>query len=224
MARYSLFFGAIAVVYIGGFVYQQVGPLFYGLTITLIASTPLLLKISFWKKIILMVPLLVLRVVGKIFLIVFGKNALSKILAKYGLLEKRFNRVIETFEQSKIHGIVRWNGLQRSSQAYLLLIFFPVALVLLLVALLIKIIRLRFLQFIIEKLMQNYLMKWTSNIQSKLEGSNLSASKLPESELLNSSVERANHKEPQAVGVTTKRTDAETFHTTGNEDDSSGDR
>jgi len=177
MARFSLFAAAVGVLYIGGFVYEQVGPVFYGLIVTLIASTPLLFKVSFWKKIILTVPLLVLRVIGKVFLIVFGKNALSKVLAKYGLLEKRYYHLLKTFEQSKNQSVNRWKRLHRSSQAYLLLIFFPVALVIFIVALLIKIVRLRFLQFMIEKLMQNFLMKWFAIAQSKLRGT-----KSPESQ------------------------------------------
>jgi len=168
MTRFLLFVTAVAVIYIGGFVYEEVGPLFYAVVVTIIASSPLLLKISFWKKIILMVPLLVLRVVGKVFLTVFGKNALSKVLAKYGLLERRFERMMATFAQSKSQSVDRWKRLPRSSQAYLVLIFFPVAVVIFALALIIKIVRLRFLQFIIEKLMQSFLMKWTSKAQSKL--------------------------------------------------------
>ena len=168
MTRSLLFIAAVFMVYVGGFVYEEVGPLLYAVVIALIASTPLLLKISFWKKIILMVPLLVLRVVGKILLNVFGKNALSKLLAKYGLLERRFNRTLETFAKSKDRGINRWKHMRRSSQSYLLLIFFPVALVLFLLMLVIKIVRLRFLQFIVEKVMQSFLMKWTVKRTPKL--------------------------------------------------------
>jgi len=167
MTRFILFVSAIAVIYIGGFVYEQVGPLLYAVVITIIASSPLLLKISFWKKIVLMVPLLVLRVIGKVFLSVFGKNALSKVLAKYGLLERRFNAVVGTLAQSKNQSIDRWKRMRRSTQAYLLLIFFPVALMIFLLTLIIKFVRLKFLQFIIEKLMQSYLLKWTTVLKSK---------------------------------------------------------
>jgi len=178
MLRIFLFVAAVVVIYFGGFVYEEVGPVFYGLIIAIIASTPLLLKISFWKKILLMVPLLVLRVIGKLFLVVFGKNALSKVLAKYGLLERRFNRITETFAQSRSNGLARWKSFNRSVQAYLLLIFFPVALVIFILALIIKIVRLRFLQFIIEKLMQKILLKWTSKASTKFADSNLPGSKL----------------------------------------------
>lgn len=161
MVRCLLFIAAVLMLYVGGFVYDEVGPVLYAVVLAIIASTPLLLKISFWKKILLMVPLLVLRVVGKIFLTVFGKNALSKVLARYGLLEKRFNRTVEAFSKSKDRGFNRWKSMRRSSQAYLLLIFLPVAVVLFLMTLVIKIVRLRFLQFIVEKIMQSFLMKWT---------------------------------------------------------------
>jgi len=124
-----------------------------------------------------MVPLLVVRVVGKIFLTVFGKNALSKLLTKYGLLERRLNHVVETFAQSKNKGITQWQRMPRSTQAYLLLIFFPVALGIFVLALIIKIVRLRFLQFIVEKLMQSYLIKWTSIAQSKFVGSKFQSAK-----------------------------------------------
>ena len=159
MSRPLLFTAAVVTLYIGGFVYDEIGPLIYAVIITFLASVPLLLKISFWKKIIFMVPLLVLRVVGKVFLTVFGKNALSKVLAKYGLLEQRFNRMLDAVEQSKEQSISRWKTMSRPTQAYLVLIFFPVAVALFLLTLVVKIVRLRFLQFIIEKLMHSYLMK-----------------------------------------------------------------
>jgi len=224
MVRFCLFVAAVGVLYIGGFVYEQIGPVFYGLIVTLIASTPLLLKISFWKKIILMVPLLVLRVVGKIFLIVFGKNALSKVLAKYGLLEKRYNQVLKTFEQSKNQSIGRWTRLSRSSQAYLLLIFFPVALVVFIIALLIKIVRLRFLQFMIEKLMQNYLMKWSLIAQAKIPGAKLPESQLPGSKIHESSLEDTPEKESQCKDSQTDCQSPGTLPDCGNVDDITGDR
>lgn len=166
MARHCLFVLAVVVIYFGGFVYEEVGPVFYAVVITIIASTPLLFKISFWKKITLMVPLLVLRVVGKVFLTVFGKNALSSILARYGLLERRFNTVVETFAQSKSQSIARWKQMHRSTQAYLFLIFLPLAIVIFVFALIFKVVRLRFLQFIIEKLMHNILFMWSSKAKA----------------------------------------------------------
>lgn len=161
MARFALFLTAITALYIGGFVYDEIGPLFYAVILAIIASTPLLLKFSFWKKLIFMIPLLVLRVVGKVFLSVFGKNALSKLLARYGLLEKRFNKTVEAAQATRVQSIARWNRTSRPSQAYLLLIFLPVAIVIFVLALIIEIIRFRFLQFIVEKVMQSFLMRWT---------------------------------------------------------------
>jgi len=173
MSNVLLFIAAVCAIYIGGFLYEEIGPVLYAVILAIIASTPLLLKISFWKKILFMVPLLVLRVVGKIFLSVFGKNALSRLLAKYGLLERRFNRLIETFGESKNKGIDRWKSMSRAKQAYLLLIFFPVALAIFVLTLIIKFVRLRFLQFIIEKLMQSYLVKWAGKAKSKLTEADL---------------------------------------------------
>lgn len=166
MARLALFLTAIAVLYIGGFVYDEVGPLLYAVILAIIASTPLLLKVSFWKKLIFMIPLLVLRVVGKVLLTVFGKNALSKLLTRYGLLEKRFNKTIEAVQATRVQGIARWKRTSRTSQAYLMLIFLPVAIVIFVLTLIIKFIRFRFLQFIIEKIMQTFLMRWTVGAKS----------------------------------------------------------
>lgn len=166
MARFALFLAAITVVYIGGFVYDEVGPLLYAVLLTIIASTPLLLKFSFWKKLIMMIPLLLLRVISKIILSVFGKNALFKLLARYGLLEKRFNQTVESVQAARAQGLARWKRTSRKSQAYLLLIFLPVAIVIFLLTLIIKIIRFRFLQFIIEKIMQSFLTRWTVDKKS----------------------------------------------------------
>lgn len=166
MKRFALFLAAIAVLYVGGFVYDEVGPMLYAVILTIIASIPLLLKLSFWKKLLFMIPLLVLRVIGKVLISVFGKNALSKLLARYGLLEQRFNSAIKNIGLAKDQGIARWQRMSRPSQAYLLLIFLPVGVVIFLLTLIIKFIRLRFLQFIVEKLMQTYLVRWTVRLKS----------------------------------------------------------
>ena len=134
----------------------------YAFFLTIIASTPLLLKLSFWKKILLMFPLLLLRVVGKIFLVMFGKNALSKLLARYGLLERRFNQTLGTLLQTRDQALLRWKSMSRQSQAYLVLIFLPVGIVLLLLSLLIKIIRFRFIQFLVEKSMQRFILRFSN--------------------------------------------------------------
>jgi len=161
MNKFFLFVLAVLVLYFGVFIYEEVGPLLYALMLTILASIPLLLKFSFWKKILFMVPLLILRVIGKILLMVFGKNALSKLLARYGLLEKRFEKTLSALFQTRDNALVRWKLMSRQSQAYLILIFLPVGLVLLFVSLLIKVLRLKFLQFFIEKIMQRLIMRWT---------------------------------------------------------------
>lgn len=166
MARFALFLAAISVLYIGGFVYDEVGPLLYAVILAIIASTPLLLKFSFWKKLLFMVPLIVLRVIGKVFLSVFGKNALSKLLARYGLLEQRFNQTLKAVGTAKDQAIARWMRMSRASQAYLLLIFLPVGIVIFILTLIIKFVRFKFLQFIVEKTMQTYLMRWTVDSKS----------------------------------------------------------
>lgn len=175
MKRASLFLAAIIVLYFGGFIYDEVGPLFYSVSLTLIASIPLLLKYSFWKKILYMVPLLILRVVGKIFLTLFGKNALSKILQRYGLLEDRLNKVISGLEQHRDLGLLRWKQTSSASRAYLLLIFLPVGILVLIITLVIKIIRLRFLQFVIEKIMQKYFLRLSDAAKTSVSERKLAA-------------------------------------------------
>lgn len=170
MTRFALFLTAVAVLYIGGFVYDEVGPLLYALILAIIVSTPLLLKLSFWKKLIFMLPLLVLRVIGKVFLTVFGKNALSKLLARYGLLERRYNQTLKAATKVREQVTSRWTRMSRRSQAYLILIFLPAGVVIFLLVLIIKFFRFRFLQFVVEKTMQTYLMRWTVNAKSFVQG------------------------------------------------------
>lgn len=190
MARYALFLTAIAVIYIGGFVYDEVGPLLYALILAIIASTPLLLKFSFWKKLIYMIPLLVLRVVGKVLLNVFGKNAFSKLLQRYGLLEQRFNKTVEAVQSTRVQSIARWKRTSRPSQAYLLLIFLPVAIVIFLLTLIIKFIRLRFLQFIVEKTMQSFLMRWTVDSKSKTSDQHACTEKVRDEDVKDSDTDK----------------------------------
>jgi len=152
---------AVVTVYAGGFIYDEVGPLFYALALTLIASMPLLLKVAFWRKLILMLPLLILRVAGKLLLKVFGRNALSRLLLRYGLLEQRLSRVLIRVKQSRTELFQRWQALHANTRGYLVLIFLPVVVVVLLLTLVIRIIRLRFLQILIEKIMQFGLEKIT---------------------------------------------------------------
>ncbi len=177
MARAALFIVAVLVVYFGGFVYDEVGPLVYAVVLTIIASMPLLLKMSFWKKIIFLVPLLVLRVIGKILLTVFGKNAISRLMQKYGLLEVRFNQTVAGLTANRDKAIARWRTMSSHSRAYIILIFLPVGIFLLLLAIVIRIIRLKFLQFIVEKIMQKYFMKISTKTRQKgQEGKSMDSS------------------------------------------------
>lgn len=162
----ALFFAlAVMTVYIGGFVYDEVGPLFYALTLTLLASSPLLLKLSFWKKILLMLPLLVLRVISKILLKVFGKNALSRVIRRYSTLEQRFADLITRATDSRTRVLERWRRLSPANRGYLVLIFLPVAIVVLLLTLVIRIVRLKFLQMFIEKVLQFGIEKASTRVR-----------------------------------------------------------
>ena len=170
MARTTLFIVAVFVIYFGGFVYDEVGPLVYSVVLAIIASTPLLLKMSFWKKIIFLIPLLILRVIGKILLTVFGKNAISRLMQKYGLIEVRFNQTLAGLTANRDKAIAKWRTMSSHSRAYVILIFLPVGIFVFLLAIVIRIIRLKFLQFIVEKIMQKYFMKFTTKTQQKNEG------------------------------------------------------
>jgi len=167
VARIVLFIVAVIVIYFGGFVYDEVGPLVYAVVLAIVASTPLLLKMSFWKKIIFLIPLLVLRVIGKILITVFGKTALSRLMQKYGLIEVRFNQTLESLTTNRDKAIAKWRSMSSHSRAYVILIFLPVGIFVFLLALIIRIIRLKFLQFIVEKIMQKYFMKITTKSQQK---------------------------------------------------------
>jgi len=154
MTRALLFVMAVVTLYVGGFVYDEVGPLFYALALTLLASTPLLLKLAFWKKILLMLPFLVLRVIGKILLKVFGRNALSRLIQRYSTLEQRMTDLIGRATEIRVQALARWRRLSADKRGYLVLVFLPVAIVILLLSLVIRIVRLKFLQMLIEKLLQ----------------------------------------------------------------------
>jgi len=65
---------AIVVVYVGGFAYDEIGPGAYALILLFIVSTPLLTKFAFWKKLLLFLPLIVVRVVGKVVLQLYSKS------------------------------------------------------------------------------------------------------------------------------------------------------
>lgn len=162
-----LFFLAVITVYIGGFVYDEVGPLVYALTLAILASTPLLLQLTFWKKLLLMLPLLILRVIGKILFKIFGKNALSRLMLRYSMLEQRLSGLMDRAQEFRGHAVVWWGQLGWAKRGYLVLIFLPLAIVIFLFMLVIRIVRLKFLQMIIEKVMQTGMEKATKRMQKK---------------------------------------------------------
>lgn len=169
ISSFVLFLLAVATVYIGGFVYDEVGPLVYALTLAIIASTPLLLQLTFWKKIVLLLPLLILRVIGKIVLKVFGKSALSRLMQRYGLLEKRLSTFLDRLQEFRLQAVERWYRLTSSRRAYLVLIFLPLAIVIVFLMIVIRIVRLKFLQMIIEKIMQAGMEKATAKMKKKTD-------------------------------------------------------
>ena len=150
LARWFLFAAAVGVLYGSGFLYHQVGPVLYGLISVAFVSLPLVLKLGFWQKAILLLPLLLLRIVGKYILLFFGRNALTALMRKYGLIEKKWNALLNTFEQSKTDLVDLWQRLPRHIQAYLIVIFLPIALTICIGVVLVKIVRLKMVQFVLE--------------------------------------------------------------------------
>ena len=145
---------AVVGVYRGGFLWQEISPAAYSVVFLLLASVPLLLKVSFWKKLLLLFPLLIVRVTAKVLIKVFGLKAMEKLFRRYGLLEERYNRVIEGFDQTRVRLINRWNGLARSTQAHLILTFLPFLALLAIALLVVEILRLRVFRMVVEKIMQ----------------------------------------------------------------------
>ena len=140
----------MGVLYGSGFLYHQVGPVIYGLISVGFLSLPLLLKWGFWQKMILLFPLLLLRIVGKYILLFFGRNALTALMRRYGLIERKWNGLLASFEKSKTYWILRWRRLPRRLQAYLVVIFLPIALTVCVTVVLVKILRLKMVQFVLE--------------------------------------------------------------------------
>lgn len=166
-----LAFLAIVVVYLGGFAYDELGPGVYALLIVFLASTPLLIKLTFWKKLLFFFPLLLLRAFGKVMLKLFGKSALTLLMRRYGLLEHRYRKTIDNLQELKVRVITRWRGMSITSRAYLMLIFLPVGLVLLLLALFIKLFRLRLLHMLVEKVITGGLTKVSTkmNVETRIQ-------------------------------------------------------
>ncbi|MBX2886717.1 MAG: hypothetical protein KTR32_42615 [Granulosicoccus sp.] len=167
LATFLLFLLAVITVYIGGFVYDEVGPMIYALSLAILASTPLLLQLAFWKKLLMMLPLLIFRVIGKILFKVFGKNALSRLMQRYDTLEQRLSLLTDRAGEYRQQAMARWATLSRDKRGYLVLIFLPLAIVIFFFMLIVRIVRLKFLQMIVEKIMQAGVEKATNRLQKK---------------------------------------------------------
>ena len=170
--QFTLLVLAIVVVYVGGFAYDEIGPGAYALILLFIVSTPLLTKFAFWKKLLLFLPLIVLRVIGKVVLQLYGKSAFAMLLKRYGLLERRYMESLKALTTFKNRLIERWRITPRRSQGYLILIFLPFGIVIFLIVLVIKFFRLKLLQMLIEKVMTKSLINATSKLDVDAQISN----------------------------------------------------
>ena len=165
MSRALLFLFAIVVLYGSGFLYHETGPVVYSLISLATLSIPLLLKVPFWKKVLLLLPLLITKVVGKYLLILFGKNAMSALMGRYGLLERRWQALIDSLQFFRLRMIVRWRETDRDKQAYLILIFLPVAIGVGILVLVIKIVRLRMVRMLVENILGRILNRVAKRIK-----------------------------------------------------------
>ena len=109
---------------------------------------------SFWKKLLLLFPLLIIRVIGKVLIKIFGLKALERLFKRYGLLERRYKRLLSGINVTRTNVVARWTQLSRTTKAHLILAFLPILTLIALAALIIKLLRFRLLQLFIEKLMQ----------------------------------------------------------------------
>ena len=146
-------------MYIGGFLWEEVSPVAYSVVFLMLASVPLLLKMSFWKKLLLLFPLLIIRVVGKILIQLFGLKALERLFKRYGLLESRYNKVLAGIKDLRVSVVDRWASYSRTTKAHLILAFLPFLALIALAALIIKLVRFRVLQMVVEKVMQQRVQK-----------------------------------------------------------------
>lgn len=165
MSKALLFLFAVVVLYGSGFLYHETGPVVYSLVSLATLSIPLLLKLPFWKKIVLLMPLLITKVVGKYLLMLFGKNALSALLGRYGLLEQRWNALLDSLNFFRLRLIVQWRETSRDKQAYLILIFLPVAIGIGILVVVIKIVRLRIVRMAVENLLGRILNRVAKRIR-----------------------------------------------------------
>jgi len=160
---------AVIGMYFGGFLWEEVSPLAYSVVFLILASTPLLLKISFWKKLVLLFPVLIVRVIGKVLIKLFGLKGLEKLFRRYGLLEARYHKLLSGVNDTRVKSVNKWNRLSRTTRAHLILAFLPVLTLVALAALIIKLVRFRVLQMAVEKVMQK-------GVQDKIQHGVLNAS------------------------------------------------
>lgn len=148
--------GAAAVfsVYVGGFLWDEVSPAAYSAVFVLVGSVPLLLKSTFWKKLIMLFPLLIIRVLGKILIQLFGSRALETVFRRYGLLERRYKNTLKSVQAARVGLTQRWQNLSRRAQAHLLLAFLPFLIVIAILVLVIRLLRTKVLQMLVEKVLQ----------------------------------------------------------------------
>jgi len=160
---------AVIGMYFGGFLWEEVSPIAYSVVFLILASTPLLLKMSFWKKLILLFPILIVRVIGKVLIKLFGLKAIEKLFKRYGLLEARYNKLLSGFNDTRVKSVNKWSSLSRTTKAHLILAFLPFLALIAVAALIIKLVRFRILQMAVEKVMQK-------GVQDKIQVGVLNAS------------------------------------------------
>lgn len=151
IARGALFCAAIAALYVGGFVYDELGPKAYAVVIMVVASIPLLLKLHFWKQIVVHVPLLLLRVVAKYLLKVFGKNTLTFLSGRFQPFAQRYASTKRTMVDAREAMLRRWRNTRIATKSYLIIIFAPLAVAVALILLVMELLRLKLVQMMLEK-------------------------------------------------------------------------
>lgn len=156
-ARYALFGCAVIALYVGGFIYDELGPLVYAVGIMMLASLPLLLKINFWKQILFGLPLLIIRVLAKFALRLFGKHTFYFVADRFEPVANRYIAIKNYIESLKHNAIDRWQGTSRYSRAYLIITFAPLAIAVAFILIVMELLRLRLLRMGIEKLFEKLL-------------------------------------------------------------------
>jgi hypothetical protein len=153
ITRGALFITAAGALYIGGFVYDELGPQVYAIAIMVLASVPLLLKLNFWKQIFFRLPLLLLRVIAKYVLRIFGKNTLSFLTHRFNPVATQYLAIHRYVQDSRNAIVTWWYNAGRPTKSYLIVIFAPLAVTVAFILLVMELLRLKLLQIAIEKIM-----------------------------------------------------------------------